>query len=188
MEVKDTKDVKWAPVLGYEKEYLVSTDGRVYSIRNKKCLKPRIHSAGYQRVLLCKNGTPKDAYIHRLMCEAFYGIPTDGRNYVNHLDENKTHNQITNLEWTTNSKNVKYSWDLHKQERIDYYKENPPAAIAIVGYRKKTKQKVGQWKSMSEAARQLKVHVSNISRSVKSKGKNSVKGILFFKIQKEEQK
>jgi hypothetical protein len=36
---------------------------------------------------------------------------------VNHLDENKKNNVITNLEWTTNEENVSYSWGLHYDER-----------------------------------------------------------------------
>ena len=35
MEIKDTKDVKWTPVVGYEDLYLVSTNGKVYSIYQK---------------------------------------------------------------------------------------------------------------------------------------------------------
>ena len=185
MEIKDTKDVKWTPVVGYQKEYLVSTDGRVYSIRSRKVLKPRKHTAGYLRVSLCRDGEQKDAYIHRLMCEAFFGTPTDGRNFVNHLDERKDHNQITNLQWTTNGENVKYSWNLHKEERMHHYQDNPPARIAVVGYDKETKEKVGEWDSMSDAARALNVHISSISKSAKSMGKNSIKGILFFKVEKE---
>ena len=92
MEIKDTKDVKWTPVVGYEDLYLVSTNGKVYSIRSHKILAPRKHNAGYLRVTLSRNGEKKDAYIHRLMCEAFFGTPNDGRNFVNHLDENKAHN------------------------------------------------------------------------------------------------
>lgn len=186
MEIKDTKDVKWTPVVGYQEEYLVSTDGRVYSIRSKKMLKPRRHNAGYLRVTLSKGGVQKDAYIHRLMCKAFFGTPTDGRNFVNHLDEQKDHNQITNLQWTTNGDNIKYSWDLHKEERLQYYKENPPAGIAVVGYDKETKEKVGEWDSMSDAARDVDAHVSAISKSAKSMGKYSAKGILFFKVEQKE--
>ena len=133
MQIKDTKDVKWTPVVGYEDLYLVSTNGKVYSIRSHKILAPRKHNAGYLRVTLSRNGKRKDAYIHRLMCEAFFGTPNDGRNYVNHLDENPAHNQITNLEWTTNSDNIKYSWARHREERTKYFQENPSRKIGVVG-------------------------------------------------------
>ena len=186
MEIKDTKDVKWTPVVGYEDLYLVSTNGKVYSIRSHKILAPRKHNAGYLRVTLSRNGERKDAYIHRLMCEAFFGTPNDGRNYVNHLDENPAHNQITNLEWTTNSDNIKYSWARHREERTKYFQENPSRKIGVVGIDKQTKEEIGRWDSMSNAARDLGIHVSGISYSACSNGKRAAQGIIFYKLEDEE--
>ena len=186
MQIKDTKDVKWTPVVGYEDLYLVSTNGKVYSIRSHKILAPRKHNAGYLRVTLSRNGKRKDAYIHRLMCEAFFGTPNDGRNYVNHLDENPAHNQITNLEWTTNSDNIKYSWARHREERTKYFQENPSRKIGVVGIDKQTKEEIGRWDSMSNAARDLGIHVSGISYSACSNGRRAVQGIIFYKLEDEE--
>ena len=186
MQIKDTKDVKWTPVVGYEDLYLVSTNGKVYSIRSHKILAPRKHNAGYLRVTLSRNGERKDAYIHRLMCEAFFGTPNDGRNYVNHLDENPAHNQITNLEWTTNSDNIKYSWARHREERTKYFQENPSRKIGVVGIDKQTKEEIGRWDSMSNAARDLGIHVSGISYSACSNGKRAAQGIIFYKLEDEE--
>ena len=186
MQIKDTKDVKWTPVVGYEDLYLVSTNGKVYSIRSHKILAPRRHNAGYLRVTLSRNGERKDAYIHRLMCEAFFGTPNDGRNYVNHLDENPAHNQITNLEWTTNSDNIKYSWARHREERTKYFQENPSRKIGVVGIDKQTKEEIGRWDSMSNAARDLGIHVSGISYSACSNGKRAAQGIIFYKLEDEE--
>lgn len=186
MQIKDTKDVKWTPVVGYEDLYLVSTNGKVYSIRSHKVLTPRKHNAGYLRVSLCRNGKRKDAYIHRLMCEAFFGTPNDGRNYVNHLDEDPAHNQITNLEWTTNSNNIKYSWERHREERAKYFQENSSLKIGVVGIDRQTKKEIGRWDSMSNAARDLGVHVSGISYSACSNGRRAVQGIIFYKLENEE--
>lgn len=186
MQIKDTKDVKWTPVVGYEDLYLVSTNGKVYSIRSHRVLAPRKHNAGYLRVTLCKNGKRKDAYIHRLMCEAFFGTPNDGRNYVNHLDEDPAHNQITNLEWTTNSNNIKYSWERHREERAKYFQENSSLKIGVVGIDKQTKEEIGRWDSMSNAARDLGIHVSGISYSACSNGRRAAQGIIFYKLEDEE--
>ena len=186
MQIKDTKDVKWTPVVGYEDLYLVSTNGKVYSIRSHKILAPRKHNAGYLRVTLSRNGKRKDAYIHRLMCEAFFGTPNDGRNFVNHLDEDPAHNQITNLEWTTNSDNIKYSWARHREERTKYFQENPSRKIGVVGIDKQTKEEIGRWDSMSNAARDLGIHVSGISYSACSNGRRAAQGIIFYKLEDEE--
>jgi len=45
--------------------------------------------------------------VHRLVATAYLDKP-DGCNVVNHLDENKTNNAISNLEWTTQSGNMKH--------------------------------------------------------------------------------
>lgn len=179
MELKDTKDVKWTPVVGYEDRYLVSTDGQVYSIKSKKMLKPREHSAGYLKVGLCKDGVQKDHYIHRLMCQAFFGIPDDGRNTVNHLDQNKKNNVITNLQWTTNGENVSYSWGLHYDERCQQSVQNCKSRKPVVAYDKEGNY-AGQWESLTAAAADLDVCLSNVSRSLNSGGYYAVKGLKFY--------
>ena len=98
---------KWIP--GWEGLYMVSTHGRVKSLKHNKSkiLKPWIDKDGYKRVRLCKNGKCKTYGIHRLVAMAFIPNP---HNYpiINHKDENKTNNQYTNLEWCTIQYNSNY--------------------------------------------------------------------------------
>lgn len=55
--------------------YYVSKDGRVFSRRSKKILKPNILSSGYKYIKLCNNGHCIDAYIHKLVRQAFETPP-----------------------------------------------------------------------------------------------------------------
>ena len=56
---------------------------------------------------LCKNGEYKLVRVHRLVASAF--IPnTNGYPCVNHKDENKTNNEVANLEWCTYAYNNSY--------------------------------------------------------------------------------
>jgi len=76
----------------------VSNFGRVK--RNNIILTPTISPEGYLRV----SGAGKERYIHRLVAKAFL-VKTDDRNIVNHIDGDKTNNNVTNLEWCTPKEN-----------------------------------------------------------------------------------
>lgn len=98
---------------GYEGLYQVSNLGNVKSLVNnkgvarEKVLKPFINSDGYKRVILCKNNTIKGLKIHRLVAKSFIENPN---NYpcVNHKDECKTNNVVSNLEWCTHKYNINW--------------------------------------------------------------------------------
>ena len=65
---------------------------------------------GYMVVNLRKEGKNKVSFVHRLVAEAF--IPNyDNKNTVNHIDGDKSNNNINNLEWSTYSENNKYAID-----------------------------------------------------------------------------
>ena len=106
----------WKDVVGYEGLYKVSNKGNVYSVARKdtigrKCggrmLKPLSHKVGYLQVQLHKNGKMKNKYIHRLVAEAFIPNPESFLE-INHLDEVKDNNELSNLEWCTREHNNNY--------------------------------------------------------------------------------
>ena len=98
----------WKPIKGYECLYEVSSFGRVRSIRQNKILKPRKTPHNYLRVTLPATNGQRDAYIHRLVAEAFCER-AEGCNVVNHKDFNTQNNCSTNIEWTTQKENISYS-------------------------------------------------------------------------------
>jgi hypothetical protein len=69
-----------------------------------KLLKGRFCSWGYYQVILNKNGKPKPMNIHRLAANAFISNPNN-QLCVDHIDNNKLNNNITNLRWVTTSEN-----------------------------------------------------------------------------------
>ena len=106
----------WKDVVGYEGLYKVSNKGNVYSVGriNSQCkkiggiiLKPGYTRGGYLLVNLCENGKVKSKYIHRLVLEAFVENPNNLPE-VNHLDEIKDNNELSNLEWCDSSYNINY--------------------------------------------------------------------------------
>ena len=103
---------QWKDIEGYEGLYQVSNLGNVRSLKfsggNKvKLLKQNTTKEGYKRVGLCKNGKRKDYRIHRLVAMTFIPNP-DNLPIINHKDEDKTNNNVKNLEWCTYEYNNNY--------------------------------------------------------------------------------
>lgn len=94
------KDIK-----GYEGLYAITSCGKVWSYRNEKFLVPS-YNRGYQKVCLCKNGDQKTFPIHKLVAEAYIPNPNNYET-IDHIDGNKDHNYVGNLQWMTSEDNVR---------------------------------------------------------------------------------
>lgn len=102
---------RWLPVKGFE-DYEVSDLGRVRTLNYKrtgkvKVLSPQATKGGYLQVLLYKDGKKKRFYVHRLVVIAFIGDIPKGM-VVNHLNEDKLDNRLSNLEVVTQKENINY--------------------------------------------------------------------------------
>jgi hypothetical protein len=108
------KDNTRVAVKGFEGLYEVDRNGNVYSIiqtisRRKRILKPYLHTGGYRKVnLYDKRGKCSKKYVHRLVAEAFIPNPENKPN-VNYIDCNRENNKASNLEWCTQSENIKHA-------------------------------------------------------------------------------
>ena len=97
----------WKDIKDYEGLYQVSNTGKIRNTKTKYILKPVTQSNGYMKVCLTKNRVQKNRTIHRLVAETF--IPnTSNLPCINHKDEDKTNNQVDNLEWCDNKYNLNY--------------------------------------------------------------------------------
>lgn len=103
--------------LPQDSDYLIYTDGRLYSKKKKRFLVGKIDNVGYRTYALAiKNELTgkmgKMMYAHRLVAEAFIPNPNN-LPYVHHKDENKLNNNVENLEWVTPEQNTAY----HRESR-----------------------------------------------------------------------
>ena len=103
-------------IKGYEGRYAITEEGKVWSYKRKKWMKTRTSNAGYESINLTDGKRTKETFIHRLVAEAYIPNP-DNLPVVNHKDEDKTNNNVSNLEWCTYKYNANYG------TRVDRCKE-----------------------------------------------------------------
>ena len=89
---------------GFE-NYEVSNLGKVRNIKSGIMLKPWFTKDGYLRHCLYKHNKRKNLLLHRIIATAFIDNP-DEKPCVNHIDENKLNNDLSNLEWCTARENL----------------------------------------------------------------------------------
>ncbi len=121
IESEQMKEIKDFP------GYFIAEDGKVYSAKkrtgvkgkgkglityldykNLKELKLLIDSTNYYKVRLFKDNLGYCKSVHRLVAENFIPNP-DNLPQVNHIDENKLNNHVSNLEWVTHKQNLQHS-------------------------------------------------------------------------------
>ena len=107
---------EWRDIKGYEGYYQISNFGRVKSLsrdvgsnrcKKETIMKTSLDKDGYENLVLRKNGKQRHFRVNRLVAKAFLENPN---NYpqVNHKDEDKTNNNVNNLEWCSAKYNVNY--------------------------------------------------------------------------------
>ncbi len=118
----------WKDIVGYENKYQVSNLGNIKSletwtgdkyIKREKLLKNILYGNSYYYVSLSKNGKVKRFKVNRLVAQAFIPNPKN-KPQVNHIDGNKLNNKADNLEWCTQSENMKHASMFGLRKYVSY--------------------------------------------------------------------
>jgi len=148
-ESPQTQQENWKPMPGYEGIYEVSDLGEIKSLARMRkskngCLCPVKEKLltkvplrnGRLIVLLCNNIKKTNAYVHRLVLEAFVGPCPDGMECC-HNDGDRTNNRLENLRWDTHKNNMALSYALEASRDGDMatlmsMNKSVPAAIIFL--------------------------------------------------------
>ena len=147
---------EWIEAARYP-SYEVSTYGRVRNKQTHFVLTPPHDRYGYLRLSL---GYIDNVYVHRLVCESFFGPAPIGKGHVNHIDGNRSNNSIHNLEWCSPSENIKWSVDagrINPMIGLSKAKEVNEKPVRIIEIDR-------TFPSVKECAEFLSVAPSNVSR------------------------
>jgi len=97
------------PISSYGLGYKITNNGDIYNKKMNK-MKPSFDGKGnYLMIRLCFKGKVKGFLVHRLVAQHFIPNP-EGKPEVNHIDGDKTNNNVSNLEWNTTSENRYHSY------------------------------------------------------------------------------
>lgn len=132
--------------------YMISNYGRVYSLKHKKILKGFKNKQGYIDFDLFKNGKRKHCKGHRLVAMHYIDNPLNLK-VINHVDEMPGNNEWNNLEWCTQSYNVRYG--NAQQRRID--KVCKPVIQVDFDF-----NIVAEYPSLSETSRQTGISITSL--------------------------
>lgn len=171
------------PVIFDNKEtgYFVTDNGKVFSSKSSKYLKPFIGGRGYLYVHLKVNGIKINYSVHRLVAIAFIPNP-ENKPTVNHNDCDKKNNNYWNLSWATYSEQNKHMHYMKVKGYTDKYIKNKlpkdnniPMNIINIIYLLQTTNM-----SLSEIARKYNVSRSCVTDIYKHKSwKEYTKNMVF---------
>ncbi len=125
-------------IANFEGLYKVSNLGNVIRCIHGSCrpVKPWANVRGYLEVSLSKNGIRKVALLHRIVAKAFLK-PDARRTHVNHINEDKSDNRVSNLEWVTakendnhGTRNMRISAKSHQTRKYVYVRLNEDGSEA----------------------------------------------------------
>ena len=118
---EELNNEQWKAIDGYNGLYEVSSLGRVRSKHRGewRVMKPSKNENGYLLVDLVQGGkrTRKMTRVHRLVAHAFIPNDDSSKTIINHRNEIKSDNRVSNLEWCDYRYNLTYNNIHHRRKK-----------------------------------------------------------------------
>ncbi len=100
--------------------YTISRDGVIVNTKTGRIIKQSINSKYTLVSIRFKTGRGKTTVtVHRLVANAFIPNP-ENKPQINHIDGNKKNNCASNLEWVTQSENMRHGWSIGLFKKESY--------------------------------------------------------------------
>jgi hypothetical protein len=163
------KDTEYEP-------YEVSSHGKVRNKKTGRLLVPAVHHKGYLKAQFRVNKKTKAFFRHRLVGIAFipnpYNLPQ-----IDHLDNDKTNNHVSNLEWVTGAENIRRKM----RDGLNVSPENAGRPKQPVAQYDLEGNFVANYKSIAEAVVKTGLRQSGISAVLRGSA-HTVGGFVFKRI------
>ena len=145
---------------GYE-NYIIGDQGTVFSLLKRKEIESH-DLKGYRQVQLITD-RKEMVLVHRLVALAF--VPREeGKNYVDHIDGNRSNNCATNLRWCTRLENDNFELAIkHKRDSAITCKGKAVIQYDLDG------NEIARFRGQNEAGRITGIGGANISQVCKHK-------------------
>lgn len=96
--------------IDFLKDYLITKSGKLYSVKNKKYLKPIRRARGYYAFIIYENGKRKQYFRHWLLCKVFKDKPNSHLMTVDHINTIPGDDNLDNIEFVFHKTNVQRYW------------------------------------------------------------------------------
>lgn len=161
-----------------KERYTKVKDNQINPIK-EKILKIQIDHKGYSYVRLYNENGFKSIKVHRLVANAFLDKIND-KEFINHIDGDKSNNHVENLEWCTIKENNEHAvknglvnLKLRKDNMSKLGKKHLTDASKKVKQYSLDKVFIKEWKSSKEASKKLNISESSISNCVNGNSKSA---------------
>ena len=173
LSLEDLPNEEWRDGVGYERLYQVSNMGRIKSLprkhqRRQFIVSQHITGNGYLTVTFTKNSERKHFRTHKLVAECF--IPKEeGKDEINHIDENKLNNAVENLMRCDRAFNVNYG---SRNLIVGYKLRNRKDHSKLIEQIDSNGNVIKTFRSIADAGRYYKCNPSAIGRVCMNKRSN----------------
>lgn len=149
--------------------YEINESGVLRNVKSKKIVTGYIERNGYRRVRIenkCLGGVVRTS-IHQLVAEAFIPNP-ENKPEINHIDSNRSNNNVSNLEWVTHSENMKHSYKKGRSSKwITEYRESQRKPVSNGENTFESISSAGKWLAENGRVKNVRSGIASVSQVVR---------------------
>jgi hypothetical protein len=165
------------PIPNFE-NYAIDETGTVINLKTGKVVKPSLNENGYLYVSLWKDNKGSTRAVHRLVAQTFIPNWLD-KPFVNHKDANRANPHKNNLEWCTQSENIKHAYNIGNRSQKRHFTPEELDWLLI---------EFLQNKNMTGLAQTMGVGLSRLTINLRNRATKTGKGAAFEDMLKEQKR